>query len=65
MKFELSRLLRYDDDTIIAEMRRVAAIVEQKALTRVLFDEHSRVESTTVRRRLRIPLIVNGQIGRS
>ena len=51
IKFELSRLLRYDDDAIVAEMRRVAAIVEQSVLTIALFDQYSKVESTTVRRR--------------
>lgn len=50
-KFELTRLLSYDDDAIIAEIRRVATLVGEAKLTTSLFDKHSKVDASTVRRR--------------
>ncbi len=51
MKFELDRLMDYDDGEILAEIRRVATLVPNGALSRTAFEEHSRVSSKTVRRR--------------
>ena len=51
MKFELDRLIDYNDDEILAEMRRVGELVPEGAFSRRVFEEHSRVASRTVRRR--------------
>ena len=52
MRFELERLVEYDNASIIAEMRRVAALVPAPlALTKKRFSEHSKVSSDTVIRR--------------
>lgn len=49
--FELHRLASRDDEAIIAEIRRVAALIPGKYLTTTAFDTHSRVASSTLRRR--------------
>ncbi|MHB1099893.1 MAG: homing endonuclease associated repeat-containing protein [Burkholderiales bacterium] len=53
MKFELDRLHNYSEDALIAELRRVAGLVEAPYLTKRLFDEHGRVSSSTVVRRFK------------
>ena len=50
-QFELNRLLSYDDEAILAELRRVAALVDSPFLTKTVFDRHSKVHSSTVRKR--------------
>jgi len=49
--FKLKRLVAYTDDAIIREMRRVADLLQNPALTVSLFEKHSRVSRTTITRR--------------
>ena len=49
--FELNCLVSYDDESLIAELQRVAALVGQPYLTATAFDKHSKVHSTCIRRR--------------
>lgn len=51
MEFELDRLIDYDDDEILAELKRVAAIAPVGTFSRRIFEQHSRVSAKTVRRR--------------
>ena len=51
MKFEIDRLIDYDDDEILAELKRVAAIAPVGTFSRRVFEQHSRVSAKTVRRR--------------
>jgi hypothetical protein len=51
MKFEIDRLIDYDDDEILTELTRVAAIAPVGAFSRRVFEQHSRVSAKTVRRR--------------
>lgn len=50
-KFELKRLSNYDDESLIAEIRRVSDLVSGSRLTVGEFDKYSKVESTTIRNR--------------
>jgi hypothetical protein len=47
-KFELNRLLSYDDEALLVELRRVAALVEGSYLTKAVFDRHSKASSSTI-----------------
>lgn len=47
--FEPTRLLAYDRTSLIAELRRVAALVPGQYLTQTAFNRLARVHSTTVR----------------
>jgi hypothetical protein len=49
--FELSRLAEYTNNAILDELRRVASVVPDGALTTAIFNKHSRVDSHTVLRR--------------
>ncbi len=49
--FEPRRLAEYTDEAMIAEIRRVAAIVGEQKLTVPRFEKHSRVGRTTLIRR--------------
>jgi hypothetical protein len=49
--FELDRLLSYDDDSLLAELQRVAALVKTPYLTATEFDKHSKAHSSAIRRR--------------
>jgi hypothetical protein len=49
--FELSRLLDHSDDAIIAEIKRVARLIEEPAITARAFDRLSKVHSSGIRRR--------------
>jgi len=51
MKFVLNRLTDYSSEAILAELRRVAALIETTYMSKALFDQHSSVHSTTVIRR--------------
>jgi hypothetical protein len=52
MKFELARLAHYDNESIIAEIKRVAGLVPADVrLTQAQFDRHSKVSSSAIRRR--------------
>lgn len=51
MRFELHRLPDYTDEEILAEIRRVAALVPGARLTQSDFERHAKVSRTTVRRR--------------
>lgn len=46
VRWELDRLVSYDNDSVLAEVRRVAALLPDGALTRRAFDKHSRVSSS-------------------
>jgi 5-methylcytosine-specific restriction endonuclease McrA len=46
--FELNRLLSYDDEALLVELRRVAALVECSYLTKVVFDRHSKASSSVI-----------------
>jgi HNH endonuclease/Homing endonuclease associated repeat len=50
-KYELSRLLEYDENGILEEIRRVAKLIPSPIITARTFDKLSKVESSTVRRR--------------
>jgi len=49
--FELSGLPNYSDDAIIAEMKRVAALIPNSSITARDFDQLSKVHSSGIRRR--------------
>lgn len=51
MKFELDRLTDYSDKALLAEVRRVAALIPTGPLPSSLFDEHGKVHSSTLRNR--------------
>ena len=52
IKFELARLTQYDDDSLIAEIRRVAGLLPPDTkLTEPEFDQHAKVSSSAIRRR--------------
>ena len=50
-KFELDRLVSYDDDALVAELRRVAALIDSQFITQGAFDQHSKASSSAIRRR--------------
>jgi len=43
--FELNRLMSYNDDALVAELRRVAALIESPAMTKAAFDQLARASS--------------------
>jgi len=52
MKFELARLAQYDNDSIIAELKRVAALVPAgQKFTSKFLDTHGKVSASSVRHR--------------
>jgi hypothetical protein len=52
MKFELARLIQYDDESMIPEIKRVAGLVPADVkLTAAQFDLHAKVSSSAIRRR--------------
>jgi len=50
-RFELDRLISYDDEALLAELRRVAALVDSPHLSASAFDKHSKAHSSGIRRR--------------
>ena len=46
MLFELSRLDSYDDDSLLAELGRVAGVVDAPVLTKSAFDRHSKASAS-------------------
>lgn len=52
-KYELRRLLEYDDDGILEEIRRVARLISSPTISVQAFDNLSKVHSSTVRKRFR------------
>lgn len=48
--FELDRLVEYNRDTAIAELKRVASLVSAAILTQAEFEKHARVNRTTLNR---------------
>ncbi|MBI3432076.1 MAG: hypothetical protein HY018_07705 [Hydrogenophilales bacterium] len=51
MEFELNRLSDYSNEALIAELKRVAALVPSGPITRLVFDKHSRASASTVMKR--------------
>ena len=51
-RFELATLLNYDDDALVAEIRRVVTILPAGPITRKAFDQVARVSSSNLVRRL-------------
>jgi 5-methylcytosine-specific restriction endonuclease McrA len=49
--FELDRLISYDDEALLSELRRVAALVDSPYLAASAFDKHSKAHSSGIRRR--------------
>lgn len=49
--FELNRLLDYDEQSILAELRRVASLITTPNITGRAFDRLSKVDSSTIRKR--------------
>lgn len=50
-RFELSRLDKYDEASLLEELRRVASLVESPILTQSEFDRHSKASASVIRRR--------------
>lgn len=50
-RFELSRLDRYDDASLLEELRRVAALVESQFLTQSDFNRFAKASSSTIQHR--------------
>jgi len=51
LRFEMDRLLAYNDEAILAEIQRVANLIPSTRISRKAFDGLSRVSSSTVARR--------------
>lgn len=49
--FELSHLLDYSDDSIIAEIKRVASLIDKPIITIREFDRLSKIHSSSTNRR--------------
>jgi hypothetical protein len=45
LRFEMNQLLSYDDNSLIEELRRVAALYPDARLTRKAFDKLSRARA--------------------
>lgn len=52
IRFELKRLADYSPEAMLAEVRRIAALLPDGALTRSRFDTHAMVDSSTIIRKL-------------
>jgi hypothetical protein len=48
LRFEMNQLLSYDDDSLIAEIRRVGDLHPDARLMRKVFDKLSRASSSTI-----------------
>lgn len=51
VRFEMDRLLSYDEESLLEELRRVALLQPDGPVTRAAFDAEARVHSTTLLRR--------------
>lgn len=51
MAYELRRLDRYDDTSLISEIRRVAALIKSPIITQSEFNRLSKASSSTIRKR--------------
>ncbi|MDN5797208.1 MAG: HNH endonuclease [Intrasporangium sp.] len=51
LRFQMDRLLSYDDGSLLDELRRVGLLLPDGPITRTAFDAESRVHSTTLLRR--------------
>lgn len=51
LRFEMDRLLSYDDDSLLEELRRVAALVPETVLTKTAYDNLSMASSSAICRR--------------
>ena len=51
LRFEMATLVSYDDESLLAELRRVADLVPDTFLTRTAFDHCARVSSSTIIKR--------------
>lgn len=52
LRFEMDRLVQYDDASLVEEIQRVAQLTGTGPFTRNAFDAHARVDSSTIVRRL-------------
>jgi hypothetical protein len=52
-RFELDRLMVYDDETLLNELRRVAALCASEVLTRPLFEKHGKASVSVIVRRFK------------
>ena len=51
LTFELDRLTSYDDEALLCELRRVAALVDSPYLSKSAFNSHSKAHSSGIQRR--------------
>ncbi len=52
LRFEMDKLLAYDDVSLVAEVQRVAALIPDGPITVEAFSRYARVDASTIRRRL-------------
>jgi hypothetical protein len=50
-KFELSRLDSYDDESLLNELKRVAALITSKTMSRAEFNLHSKASASVIQKR--------------
>lgn len=51
LRFEMDRLVSYDNESLLAEIHRVTALLPDGPITRTAFDAESRVATSTLIRR--------------
>lgn len=52
LRYEMDRLVAYDDASLIAELQRVAALIPSGPITAAAYDAVARTDASTIRRRL-------------
>lgn len=51
LKFEMDQLVSYDDESLLKEMRRVAALIPEQAITQSRYERHGHASVSVIRRR--------------
>jgi hypothetical protein len=51
MAFQLDFLSSYDDESLLAELRRVAALLPNQKITRTAFDAHAKISASAIGKR--------------